>query len=161
MIDLRRFETIPLARIRAWSDFPPGMPLFESIVIVQILPFVASLQERADRLGIEAAQYFEQTHYPLAVTALPGPELTLKIGFDARRFDPAAIDRTLGQLRNLLMAMADDPHRRLVDVPSMRPREQHQRIGESNHALDESLQSDLDIDQLSEEELDALIDRLS
>ena len=59
-----------------------GMPLFESIVIVQNLPFVASLQERADRLGIESARYLERTHYPLTVTVVPGTELVIKIGFD-------------------------------------------------------------------------------
>ena len=84
MVELRRFEAIPLSRIQAWSEVPPGMPLFESIVIVQNLPFVASLQERANRLGIESARYLERTHYPLAVTVLPGTELGIKIGFDTR-----------------------------------------------------------------------------
>ena len=60
------------------------MPLFESIVIVQNLPFVASLQERAAVLGIESARYVERTHFPLTVTVLPGIELLIKIGFDAR-----------------------------------------------------------------------------
>ena len=83
LVELRRFETIPLSRIRAWSDIPAGMPLFESIVTVQNLPFVTSLQQRADRLGIDSARYLERTHYPLAVTVLPGTELEIKIGFDA------------------------------------------------------------------------------
>ena len=93
------------------------MPLFESIVIVQNLPFVASLQERADRLGIDSARYLEQTHYPITVTVLPGTELEIRIGFDAHRFESAAIDRTLGHLRTVLEAMAADPERRLVDCP--------------------------------------------
>ena len=49
---------------RPGANVPAGAPLFESIVIVQNLPFVASLQERADRLGIESARYLERTHYP-------------------------------------------------------------------------------------------------
>ena len=109
MIELRRFEAIPLSHIQAWSEVPPGMPLFESIVIVQNLPFVASLQERADRLGIESPRYLERTHYPLAVTVVPGTELGIKISFDSDRFDPSAIDRMLGHLRHVLEAMAVDP----------------------------------------------------
>jgi non-ribosomal peptide synthetase component F len=161
MVELRRFESIPLARIRRWSDVPPGRPLFESVVIVQNLPFVASLQERADRLGIEAARYLERTHYPIALTALPGAELALKIGFDARRFDPATIERTLGHLRNLLEAMAADSQHRLVDLPAMLESEQERLIGQWNRPQDESGLLELDIDQLSEEELDTLIDRLT
>ena len=161
MVELRRFESIPLARIRTWSDVPPGMPLFESVVIVQNLPFVASLQERADRLGIEAARYLERTHYPIALTALPGAELALKIGFDARRVDPTLIERALGHLRNLLEAMAADPQQRLVDLPAMPASEQEHLIGQWNRLQDESVLLDLDIDQLSEEELDTLIDRLN
>ena len=130
MVELRRFEAIPVSPNPAWSDVPPGMPLFESILIVQNLPFVASLQERANRLGIESARYLERTHYPLTVTVVPGNELAIKIGFDARRFDPCAIERTLGHLRTVLEAMAVDPERRLVDLPWMTESEQEQLIGQ-------------------------------
>ena len=139
MVELRRFEAIPLSRIQAWSEVPAGMPLFESIVIVQNLPFVASLQERADRLGIESARYLERTHYPLAVTVVPGTELGIKIGFDSDRFDPSAIERTLGHLRTVLEAMAVDPERRLVDLPLMTESEQEQLIGQWNRSQGEPL----------------------
>ncbi len=87
MVELRRFEAIPVSKIQAWSDVPAGMPLFESILIVQNLPFLASLQERGNRLGIESARYLERTHYPLTITVVPGNELAIKISFDSRRFD--------------------------------------------------------------------------
>ena len=160
LVELRRFETIPLSRIRTWSDIPAGMPLFESIVTVQNLPFVASLQQRADRLGIDSARYLERTHYPLAVTVLPGTELEIKIGFDACRFEPCTIDRTLGHLRTVLEAMAADPERRIVDLPWMMVSEQEELIGQSTRSQDESHLDDLDLDQLTEDELDTLIGRL-
>jgi aryl carrier-like protein len=161
IVELRSFEAIPLSRIQAWSEVPPGMPLFESIVIVQNLPFVAALQERANRLGIESAQYLERTHYPIAVTALPGPELRLKIGCDARRFDPGLIERTLGHLRTLLEAMAADPERALVDLSSMQDSEQEQLIGRWNRPPGEPPLDEASLDRLTEQELDALIDQLT
>src|SRR5205823_6390316 len=139
MIELQRFEAIPLSRIQTWSAVPAGTPLFESIVIVQNLPFVASLQERANRLGIESAHYLERTHYPITLTAVPGPELRLKIGFDARRFDPGLIERALGHLRTLLEAMAVDAERSLVDLPLMLQSEQEQLIGRWHGSPDETL----------------------
>jgi amino acid adenylation domain-containing protein len=160
VIELRRFETIPLARIQTWSGILAGSPLFESIVTVENLPFMASLQERAGRLGIESIRNIERAHYPIALTVLPGPELTLKISFDEGRFDPDAITRILGQLCTLIEAMAVDPERRLGELPWMLDSEREQLIGKWGRSPDDSPLGKANLDQLSEEELDALIDRL-
>jgi hypothetical protein len=160
MVELRRFEATPPTQIRSWSEVPRGMPLFESIVIIQNLPFVASLQERASHLGIELARYLERTHYPLAVTFLPGTELGIKISFDSDRFDGPAIDRMLGHLRTVLEAMADRPDRRLVDVPSITEDERAQLTAHWNGSEGESHRDEVDVDRLTEDELDALIHRL-
>jgi amino acid adenylation domain-containing protein len=160
MVELRRFEAIPLSRIQAWSEVPAGMPLFESIVIVQNLPFVASLQDRANRLGIESARYLERTHYPLAVTVVPGAELVIKISFDSERFDASAIERTLGHLSTVLVAMTADPERRLADLPVLTESEQEQLLGKCNRSQGELNLDDLDLDRLTGEELDTLIEQL-
>ena len=160
MFELRRFEAIPLSQIQAWSDVPAGTPFFESIIIVQNLPFVASLQERANRLGIESPRYLERTHYPLAVTVVPATELEIKISFDSDRFDASAIDRMLRHLRNVLEAFAVDPDRQLVDLPLMTESEQEQLIGPWNGSQGEPLMDDLQLDRFTESQLDALIDRL-
>jgi amino acid adenylation domain-containing protein len=160
MVDLRRFEAIPLSAIQSWSEMPAGTPLFESIVIVQNLPFVGSLRERASGLGFESARYLERTHYPLAVTVVPGAELTIKIGFDSDRFDPSAIERMLGHLRTLLEAMTAQLQGRLIDLPMLSSTEQEQLIERWNGSEGEPPSDDLWLDQMNESELNALIDRL-
>jgi non-ribosomal peptide synthetase component F len=160
MIELRQFESIPPSRIRAWSEVPPGSPLFESIVIVQNLPFVDSLQERANRLGIDSARYLERTHYPIALTVLPGPELEVRIGFDANRFDPCIIERTLGHLRAILDAMAAHPEQRLADLTSLLEAEQEQLNGRRDASHDGPDPTDVDLDRLDSDQLDALIAQL-
>jgi non-ribosomal peptide synthetase component F len=160
MVDIRRFEGIPLSRIQAWSEVPAGMPLFESILIVQNLPFQVSLQERANRLGIESARYLERTHYPLAVTVVPGPELGMRITFDTHRFNPGVIERTLGHLRTVLEAMVVDPERRIVDLPTMTESEQKQVLDQWNLAQGELRRHEVDVDKLTEEELDDLMAQL-
>ncbi len=160
MLELRRFEAIPLSKIQAWSEVPPGLPLFESIVIVQNLPFVGSLQERAGRLGIESARYLERTHYPIAVTVLPGTELEVRIGYDADRFDPAIIEQALGHLRTILEAMAARPEGRLAELTSLIGGEPERRNGPGNGSRGEPHPDDLDLDRLTADELDALIAQL-
>ena len=129
---------------------------------VQNLPFVEALRERADRLGVESPRFLERTHYPITVTALPGPELRIKIGFDARRFGADAIERALGHLRALLLAMADDPGRQArrpaLDARS-RARATHRTLGPPPSELAPDLPIP-DLDGLDERELDLLIDRL-
>jgi non-ribosomal peptide synthetase component F len=160
LVELRRHEAIPLSRVQSWSEVPAGMPLFESIVIVQNLPFVASLQERANQLGIESARYVERTHYPLAVTVVPGTELMIKISFDSERFDSRTIERTLEQLRTVLAAMTARPERRLVDLPILTESEREQLLGAWNRSEGELNPDGCDVEQLTEEELDTLIEQL-
>jgi non-ribosomal peptide synthetase component F len=160
MVEMRRFEAVPISRIQAWSELPAGIPLFESIVIVQNLPFVAALQERADRLGITQARYLERTHYPLAVTVVPGNELGIKIGFDSDRFDASAIEQILGHLLTVLEAMAAQPEQRLSEVPFLTAREHERLIGKWDQSEEESWPDELQLDDFTESALDALIDRL-
>ncbi len=160
MVELRRYEAIPVSQIQAWSDVPAGLPLFESILIVQNLPFLPSLQERGNRLGIESARYLERTHYPLTVTAIPGNELAIKISFDSRRFGADAIERTLGHLRTVLEAMASNAERRLVDLPWMTQSEQEQLTGKWERSESESGFDHVDLNQLTEMELDSLMAQL-
>ncbi len=42
-VEIRRYEAIPLPQISTWSEMAPGLPLFESVVIFQNLPFVENL----------------------------------------------------------------------------------------------------------------------
>jgi non-ribosomal peptide synthetase component F len=162
LVELRRFEAIPLARIQGWSEVPPGRPLFESIVTVQNLPFVDTLRERADRLGVELLRYLERTHYPITVTALPDTALRIKIGFDSRRFAPDAIERTLGHLRALLLSIANNPEVRLADLPWALDGEGEPEPGQQGLASDEAAWGiELpDLDRLDEGELDVLLDQL-
>jgi non-ribosomal peptide synthetase component F len=160
LVELRRFEAIPLARIRTWSDIPPGTQLFDSIVIVQNLPFQASLRERASNLGIEAARYHERTHYPLSLVVVPGSELVIRIAFDARRFESGAIERLLGHFQTILQAMAADPDRQILDLPSMTLSEQAQVLNEWSGSQADLSPNELDLARLSAEELDELMVRL-
>jgi amino acid adenylation domain-containing protein len=162
LVELRRFEAIPLARIQGWSDVPPGRPLFESIVIVQNLPFVETLRERADRLGVESARYLERSHYPITVTALFDTTLRIKIGFDARRFATDAIERALGHMRALLRSMANNTEVRLADLSWALESEGESTPGPRGRAPHEAAwELELpDLDRLDEGELDVLLDQL-
>jgi hypothetical protein len=126
------------------------------------LPFVESLRERADRLGVESPSYLERTHYPITVTALLDTTLRIKFGFDARRFATDAIERALGHVRALLLSMAQNTEVRLADLSWALDSEGESAPGQRGRPPDEAAWDiELpDLDRLDEGELDVLLDQL-
>ena len=65
--EVREYEYAPLVEVQRWSDFPPGLPLFESILSFQNYPVDFSTRSRGGNLEIPDIQTFAPTHYPLTV----------------------------------------------------------------------------------------------
>ncbi len=80
--------------------------------------------------------------------------------FRQARFEGCAIERMLGHLRTVLEAMALEPDRHVADLPLMTENEQEQLIGPWQPSHGELLLDNLHVDQFTESQLDALIDRL-
>jgi len=158
-VEARRFEHSPLVRVQGWSDVPRGRPLFESAVAFESYPTDPDLQERAGGLGVGTLQVREQSTIPLTLVVFPGAELRLHASYDARRFDPATIDRLLGHLRAVLEGFLADPDRRLDDLPMLTAAEQRELIHRGAGAGAGPAPAD-DLDGLSEAELDDLLGQL-
>jgi aryl carrier-like protein len=117
MAAARQFEATPLVKIRTWSEVPRERPLFETLVVFENYPVDATLEARALGLGLGPSRVFEHTEYALTLMAFPGRLLTLRLTYDAHRFDAQAIDGLLGHLNVLLEELPRDPERVLDDLP--------------------------------------------
>jgi len=106
-------------------------------------------------LGSETSK-FDLTLF--AADVAEGLRLTMEYSTDL--FDAATVDRMLAHYGLLLEAIAADPERRIVDLPWMMVSEQEELIGQSTRSQGESHLDELDLDQLTEDELDTLIGRL-
>ncbi len=165
-LELRAHEATPLTQVQAWSSVPRGRPLFESIVVFENLPGNANFEARRGEVAIRRTRFIEHTSFPLTLYAVPGPELALRVDYDADRFDRDEIDRLLGHLRTLLRGLASGEARRLGDLPWLTEAEEQRLLGRWTDPATTTPQlgddDDLpDLDGLSEEELDALIDELT
>lgn len=118
-----QFAHTPLVDIQGWSDLPPGSALFESILVFENYPMDGALSTQG--IDISDIRTFEHTNYPLTVEALAGQPgqaqaertLSLKLKYDAARFDAFAIENMGRHLLTLLSAMAENPERRLAELP--------------------------------------------
>jgi non-ribosomal peptide synthetase component F len=159
LLAVREFEHSPLVEVQGWSDVPRGQPLFESLFILENYPLDASLAAQAGSLEVDEVEALERTSYPLTIMVIPGAKLRFRVGYDARRFDDETIERLLGHFRNVLDAFSIDPGRRLADIPVMSRAEQEQLLRGWNGSPPGPDAVLAELDQLSNAELDALLDR--
>ncbi len=111
-LDLGDLELTPLASIQQWSGVAPGEPLFDSVVVFENYPSGSGDLDGA--AGLSDIDHHEQSNYPLAVLALPGDRLELRIVYDRARYDEAWIDTVVGQLCLVIERLAENPDRPLA-----------------------------------------------
>jgi amino acid adenylation domain-containing protein/non-ribosomal peptide synthase protein (TIGR01720 family) len=130
--DLRDFEHTPLVEAQAQSSVPRGTPLFESLLVFENFPVEESLA-RGDRgLAFSEMRAFEWLAYPLTLVASFRRALTLRVGYDRRRFDDATIERVVGHLISLLVAFVRSPRAALGALPMLEAAERRRVLFEWN-----------------------------
>ncbi|MBI3885790.1 MAG: amino acid adenylation domain-containing protein [Opitutae bacterium] len=129
---LRPYENTPLTELQGWTDVPRGTPLFESIVNYQEPSWDQALRAqggvwRRRRFGIRS-----QPSYPLALDAVGGDELSLRLLYDPLRFDDETVGRMLGHLVTLLHGFTEHPEAPISALPLLTPAERHRILLEWN-----------------------------
>ncbi|MEV1178419.1 condensation domain-containing protein, partial [Nonomuraea sp. NPDC049784] len=122
----RRHEHTPLLDVQSWSEVPAGRPLFDSLFVFENVPDGRVLE---DGLRLTDNLSREQSNYPLTVIASPGHRLTVGLTYDRGRFDAVAVEAMTDHLTGLLVAIAEDPGRRLSEFSLVGGEE---RFGEWN-----------------------------
>jgi amino acid adenylation domain-containing protein/non-ribosomal peptide synthase protein (TIGR01720 family) len=103
---MREFEYSRLVDIQRWSDLPAGTPLFDSLMVFENYPVDASLREQQSGLQFGPVTFVERSTYGLALAAIPGETLRLRLYFDPARVDRTTVTRMLAQLGTLLESAA-------------------------------------------------------
>lgn len=114
-INLRRYESSPLAQVQSWSNIPKGLPLFESILVVQNSKVDIS-QLGTQNLKLDNIRSFAITHYPLAIVAIPGANLGLHLLYDLRRFCGVTVTKILSHFEEIIKAMVTNPDSQLGNL---------------------------------------------
>ncbi|MFE7813011.1 non-ribosomal peptide synthase/polyketide synthase [Streptomyces sp. NPDC057433] len=112
----RRHDHVPLHRMRAFTELPERVALFDSIVVFENYP-VDDAPAAAHGLRLSGLEGIETTNYPLGLVAYPGTELVLRLGYDPDLFDAATVERMAEYLTVLLEGFATAPQ----SVPARLP----------------------------------------
>ncbi|WP_285601893.1 non-ribosomal peptide synthetase, partial [Kineosporia sp. NBRC 101731] len=101
--------------------------LFDTLVVYENYPYdetgLGQAQERAG-LSIREMSGRDSTHYPLSLTANPGPVLDLTIEYRPDVFDRVRVQRFIEVFTAVLQGIAADPRQRVSDLVVMPGRDQ-------------------------------------
>ncbi|WP_068185777.1 non-ribosomal peptide synthetase [Mycobacterium sp. UM_CSW] len=103
--------------------------LFDTMFVYENYPLDAAALSggQGDQgLAITDFTHREYNHYPLAVQAMPGTEMGLRVEFDTDVFDAADIETLIERFKRVLAAMTADPGRRLSSTDVLDPAEHAQ-----------------------------------
>ena len=116
LVEMRQYEYTPLTEVQGWSNVPRGTTLFESIVVFENYPSPEVSDSDDADLTSDDFSAFYKTNYPLNVIGHPGPQLSLGINYDCRRFEAATITGILQHLELMLHAMVAQPNIQLREL---------------------------------------------
>ncbi|NUT98557.1 MAG: AMP-binding protein, partial [Saccharothrix sp.] len=108
----RRFEHVPLTRLRTWSAVPEGANLFDSAVVFENYPV-----ELGDGMGLREIEAVETTSFPLSATVYPSQRLGVLLGYEPAMFDADTVVRLGERLTALLVGLVADAERPVGLVP--------------------------------------------
>jgi amino acid adenylation domain-containing protein/non-ribosomal peptide synthase protein (TIGR01720 family) len=107
---------LPLNKIIECSGLSAGQSLFQSLLVVENYPLDASLLS-ADNSGLKiaAADFKEQTNYPLTLVIVPGEQLQIKAMYQTEVFAAETISRLLAHFKLALNFLLASVSKNLVD----------------------------------------------
>jgi amino acid adenylation domain-containing protein len=124
--EARQYEYTPLVQLQQWSDVPPGVPLFDSVQVLENFPLDSSRPTTFGDLQMSTDLFYTKTSNPLTLIAIPGSALTVRMLYDGGRFNDEAIARMLGHLEAALDSIGAGEERRLAEVTLLTPGERRQ-----------------------------------
>ncbi|HKU74236.1 MAG TPA: amino acid adenylation domain-containing protein [Pyrinomonadaceae bacterium] len=116
-VEARQHEHSPLVQVKGWSEVPPKLPLFESLLTFENRPsgFTAP-PEQKPTLKISNLYHWNRNNLPLTMVVNPANRLTLQATYDGRRFQAALINQLLSRFKTALESMLARPDARLQDI---------------------------------------------
>lgn len=124
-LQAREYDHCALTDIQGWAGLPPGLPLFESILVFENFP---SGGDADATRGIFRGDIrsFEQTAYPLTLTVQPGERLLIELDYSENHFDARTARQLLAGMETLLTTMPGAMERPVGQLDAVPPDERRQ-----------------------------------
>jgi amino acid adenylation domain-containing protein/non-ribosomal peptide synthase protein (TIGR01720 family) len=130
--EARPFAQTPLPRLQAWSELPPGAPLFEVFYSFQGFQGLDGPAGAAADAAIElrVPRLLPRADLPLALSVSHDGALALQLAFDLSRLSPLTAVRLLAQLEELLAGLPRGAGCKLDEISALSAAERQQLVHE-------------------------------
>jgi hypothetical protein len=115
-VETSQYDYSSLFNVHEWSGFARGTALFDSLFVFENYP-ENPIGGQGRSFEMYPDRSFGRTNNALTMIVVPGPELSLDIGFDATRFEHAKIGRMLEDFQVLLRDLIVDPRQCVSTLP--------------------------------------------
>jgi acyl carrier protein len=128
-LELRQYEYCSAGQIHQWSEMPGSQPLFESVLVFENYPAVATNQAAGVGENTQGSRSFGgRTNSALTLLILLGSELMVRAIYDRRRLDEAEVSRMLEHFVLLTQCISDKADPSLGTLTGLIPDEQIPRV---------------------------------
>lgn len=128
-LELRQFEYSSAGQIHQWSEMPGSQPLFESVLVFENYPGVATNQAAgADEITQGSRSFGGRTNSALTLLILSGSELIVRAIYDRRRLDEAQVSRMLEHFVLLAQRVSEEADPPLGSLTGLIPDDQIPRV---------------------------------
>jgi natural product biosynthesis luciferase-like monooxygenase protein len=112
----RAFEHTPLLDVQAVSEVPKGTSLFDSAIVYNDALMNSRMRALGGAYEQREFEWLEQTNFPITLFAYGEPELLLCVSFDPAHVSAERADAMLQRAVQALVAIAEQPERRVGDL---------------------------------------------
>ncbi|GCE23095.1 amino acid adenylation domain-containing protein [Dictyobacter kobayashii] len=129
-----QYDFSPLLQVQGWSDIDRGSALFESLLVYENYPRLAT-PEQNNETGqpafhvLETIRTMQQTNYPLTVVVMPEGDQahTMRFVYDQTRFDQPTIQNIGKHVQTILEGMISE-NAPLARIPLLGEQERQQLV---------------------------------
>jgi len=129
---LRQHECTPLVNVQRCSAVPAGRPLFQTLAMYDWENVEQGVEGSLPEDCPWRARFTETLDTPLTLAVFGTRQLSVRIGYDTRRFLPDDIARMLGHVQMLLHEVVTGPERHLGDLSILRAEERQTLLHDWN-----------------------------
>ncbi|MFT5283891.1 MAG: amino acid adenylation domain-containing protein [Planctomycetota bacterium] len=139
----REFEYCSLVDIKGWSEIPPGLPLFESLLVFENWTGDLTVSDWDSDLKVSDVHgHHGAPGYPMTVIVAPGKQMMIGVSYDRTRFEKESVERLISNFRVLLTGLISDPQRTLGELPLLSTDERQRMVVDWNQTADDSASKD-------------------
>ncbi|WDE09255.1 non-ribosomal peptide synthetase [Thalassomonas viridans] len=115
-IDRESHSYLPLNKITELSGLDNGIPLFDSLLVVENMPRPGSGGDGRQALRLENYTMEEDSHYPITLDVVNSTHISITIKFDDEKYLKRDFDRLIGGFKTIICAMVEAPGQTLAEI---------------------------------------------